>query len=248
MKGYMRNFVAVSGAFLMSTSAFGAVVTIKAKGKIDEIVSLLNGSAVPVPETTIQIGDTFSLTATFDTGTATLDAFWAANPNINMYYLPGTTAKVTVGSYTDDFSAPFWVQHTLTLMNDVADFPLSDGEHYELSRFGSLQPLIPVAMGGEDDYLGQGVYLHAYDPTATARDNDLISELRPLSLFSDQRFFLLFSSQKTLRYVHFGGLVSESSLTIQDGVPEPAGWAMMIAGFSLAGAAMRYRRVAMSGA
>jgi hypothetical protein len=47
----------------------------------------------------------------------------------------------------------------------------------------------------------------------------------------------------------FGGdtvIATEGAARVDPGVPEPASWAMLIAGFGLTGAAMRRRRIAVA--
>ena len=237
MKRLMRAVGAFCVAASLSASVSATVFSLKAKGVVSSMQAIdgSTGNTVAMPGTSIALGDAFTLSATFDTSTASLDPFWNADPSINVYYLSGMT-QLTVGGYSDDFQIG-GIQTTLQLQNDVANGTPTDGQLYELLRFGAQQATLPIDMG--DGFITQGVYFHAFDPTGTARSNDLISDLQPLSEFSDQQFFLTFYNSDTNLFVQFTGTVSDSSLAA---VPEASSWAMMLTGFGLIGAGMRARR------
>jgi len=237
MKHLVRAVGAVCVAASLSASVSAAVFSLKAKGVVSSIQAIdgSTGNDVAIPATSIALGDAFTLSATFDRSTASLDPFWDADPSINLYYLSAMT-QLTVGGYSDDFQIG-GIQTTLQLENDVANGTPTDSQMYEMLRFGAQQAALPVDMG--DGFVTQGIYFHAFDPTGTARSNDLISDLKPLSEFSDQQFFLTFYNSDTNLFVQFTGTVSDSSLAA---VPEAASWAMMLCGFGLIGASMRARR------
>jgi len=235
MKNLMRAIAVICAAACLSATAQAAVVTLTAKGQVSDIWAIDPSGYVAVPPTSISLGDAFSLSMTFDTSTATLDPFFDGNPLVHVYVMPGT-ATLTMGSYTDNFSVG-WTEVIAQLFNDAPDVPgPRDGQVFEFLRFGAPQAAIPVDMG--DGYLSQGLYFQAFDLSATARDNDLISELRPFSSFPDQQFLMTFVNYDTNLYVQFTSTVSESNLSA---VPEPASWALMVGGFGLIGGAMRRR-------
>lgn len=86
-----------------------------------------------------------------------------------------------------------------------------------------------------------GIFDFNRDPTGTARSNDLITQLAPLSAFSDRTLSVGFFNYNTLFMVGFHGQVEESSLITMP-APEPASWVMMLGGLGLIGATMRHRR------
>ena len=234
MKNFMRWVGAMAAACCLSATAQAAVVTLTAKGQVSDIWAIDPSGSAAVPPMSINLGDAFSLSMTFDTTNATPDPFSAANPSLNVYVMPGT-ATLSMGSYTDNFSVG-WTQQTTQLFDNAPDWsgPF-DSEIFEFIRFGGPQADIPVDLGG--DYLNQGLYFQAYDPSATARDNDLIGDLKPLSLFGDQRFLMTLENPDTHLLVQFTATVSQSNLN----VPEPATWALMVGGFGMVGGAMRRR-------
>jgi hypothetical protein len=218
----------------LSATAQATVVTLTAKGQVSNIWATDSSGSVAVPPMAINLGDAFSLSMTFDTSNAAPDPTFEADPSINVYVMPGT-ATFSMGSYTDNFSVG-WTQQTTILLDDVPYGPgLYDNQTFEFIRFGAPQGAIPVDMG--DGYLSQGLYFQAYDLSATARDNDLISDLKPLSLFADQRFIMTLVNMDTGLFVEFDATVSKSNLN----VPEPASWALMVGGFGLIGGTMRRR-------
>ena len=189
-----------------------------------------------MPPTSINLGDAFSLSMRFDTNLAWSDPTFAADPTVAVYVMPGT-ARLAVGSYTDNFSVG-WTQVTVGLHDNSLDVPgPKDAQIFEFLRLGAPQAAIPIDMGS--GFLSQGLYFQLFDPSATARDSDLLSNLRPLSSFPNQRFLMTLFNYDTNLFVEFTATVSESNLSV---APEPASWAMMLGGFGAIGGAMRSRK------
>jgi hypothetical protein len=237
MKGFVRAVAAICAAVCLPASVSAAKVTVKAKGVVGQIraydYALL--SYIPLPPASIETGDEFSFSMKFDTSLAWSDPTFSADPAVAVYVMPGT-ATLRIGGYMDDFSVG-WTQATVGLLDNA---PVSeDAQHFEFIRFGAPQSSLPVEMGS--GYLTQGVYLHTYDWTATARDSDLITDLKPLSLFPEQQFITTFINDEAHLIVTVDGAVTESSIAVR-AVPEPASWAMMLGGFGAIGGAMRSRK------
>lgn len=107
-----------------------------------------------------------------------------------------------------------------------AMFPtlLTDADGYQIYDL-SWNLLGTVAVGGSFDFASpiDGFYLRGIDP---------VNMLDPASATAFV-FGLVFDQS---------GTMTVTQIPFAESVPEPASWAMMIAGFGIAGAAMRTRR------
>lgn len=237
MKGLLRAVGAICAVACLPASVSAALVTVHANGVIGQISAYdySLGSYLPLPAMTIQTGDAFSFSMSFDTSLAWSDPTFSADPTVAEYVMPGT-ATLSIGSYTDNFSVG-WTETLVALFDNSPG--TGDGQSFEFLRFGASPSSLPVDLG--DGYLTEGIYLHTYDATGTARDSDQISELKPMSSFPDQRFIMTFINDEAHLIVTVDGVLTETGIAVRE-VPEPASWAMMLGGFGAIGAAMRRRQ------
>jgi len=229
----LHKVLASAVAIIGLASVAEAATTLRTTGTITGADALLNGAFTALPSGSISVGDKFSLTAKFDPGAAQLDPLYDANPTFNLYYLPGTRVSLKVGSWKTTFTAamPSAAQILLTHSTSV------DAQSFWLYDYAASNNL-PIDMGA-GTVLG-GVFDLNYDFTATARSNDLITQLASLDRFPARTFTAGFFNYDTLLNVGFHGQVEETSLVTTD-VPEPASWALMLTGFGLIGALARRR-------
>jgi len=207
---------------------------LKTTGTITGIDAFLAGAPTAAPSGLISVGDKFVLTARFDLGAAQIDPLYDADPAFNVYYVPGTQVSLQIGS---------WVRTFTTSSPDAAQIHLKDGPASDAQSFWfydyNAAANLPVDMGA--GFVTDGIFDFNRDPTGTIRSNDLITQLVPLSAFSDRTLSVGFFNYKTMFLVGFHGEVDESSL-ISTPAPEPGSWVMMLGGFGLIGATMRHRR------
>jgi hypothetical protein len=230
----LLNMLVPALGILGWASAADAGTILKTTGTITGMDAFLAGAPTAVPTGSIAIGDKFTLTAKFDLSAAQIDPLYDANPALNIYYMPGTQISLQIGSWTRTFTA----SSPNSAQIQLNDGPASDAQSFWLYDYNAASNL-PVDMGA--GFVIDGIFDFNRDPTGTARSNDLITQLVPLSAFSDRTLSVGFFNYNTLYMVGFHGQVEESSL-ITTPAPETASWMMMLAGFGLIGAAKRYRR------
>jgi hypothetical protein len=118
------------------------------------------------------------------------------------------------------------------------------------AAFSTLASAVSIDLGdlGQDeDFL----FLRAFDA-----GNGLLASATAIAPAGDSAMRTLSVMAANIAFVEFGGLgfLGQSNVyadnlmftTGSNAVPEPASWAMLIAGFGLAGAAMRRRRAALA--
>ena len=222
----------------ISSHASAKVYVFKAQGVLSDPYSVdKDFNVVPTPASQISSGDMLTISFRFDTNGAVVQSLFDADPTINIYYGNVTNYRMSVGSYQS--AGPRSQQH-------FASFQLWDG--YDVGGVGlvdsfSTMTLKKLADGSSPVDLGSGqvneiLTLNNFDPTATVRSSDLISEITPLSGFAWKSGYLGFINSQTYLQTSFqiNGLTTSIS-----GVPEPATWALMILGFGGIGMALRRR-------
>jgi PEP-CTERM motif len=107
------------------------------------------------------------------------------------------------------------------------DFDLQPGESYEW-LFGSFSPVGGNAAAGTYTFFNASALIEIYNPGPD-----------PLSGSDDQYGFITFA--QTCPGQEEECTFSRDVIAAPGGVPEPASWAMMLAGFGLVGAAARRR-------
>ena len=236
------KYLTLSLAFVASP-ALAAPTILQANGTVTSISALQNSLPTSAPAGVINIGDSYSLTATFDLGSATLTSLFDADPTINLYHLPGSVVTINVGAYNTTFSPIFDFNSSVQFWNDRDVGGPVDAQSFSFFRFQAPSSEVPFDLGiGPVSY---STDLYAFDFTAQARNNDLISPLVPLDLFSSKSFSLGFLNPGTNLFVHVSGSVSNAQL-ITAAVPEPSSWLMMLFGFAAVGAMMRKANIGIT--
>lgn len=229
-------------AFVAGVPAHAERYRLTAAGTVNRIAALQDYEPTTTPAGTIRIGDRFTLEATFDTSTAELQSLFDADPTVNIYYLPGASISVRIGSYTSAFSPPFSLGASFQLWDNRQSVGEVDSQSFSSFNYNIQRPPFDVGAG----LRSESVDLYAFDFSARARSNDLISQLSPYSAFlSKSLTYGLLNSDANL-FVQVSADLAEAELTQVAAVPEPATWAMLIIGFGLIGSALR-RRVSLSG-
>lgn len=237
------RYVALLGAFCASP-AFAATTILQASGIVTDIRALQNSLPASTPSGIISIGDIYNLSVSFDLANATLSSVFDADPTVNIYHLPGSMVTLNVGGYSTSYSPIFDFNSSVQLWNDRAVGGLVDAQSFSFFRFQAPQGELPFEMGpGSASYSSD---FYAFDFTAQARNNDLISQLISLDQFGSKSFSLGFLNADTNLFVHVTGSINSAQL-ISSAVPEPATWATMLLGFGLIGGAMRRRQKARAG-
>ena len=130
----------------------------------------------------IGIGDTISVSAIFDPSTYVVQSLYDADPTVNIYYGHLSDGKYQIGNYnyttpvgtTDFSSAQLWDNRFVSSVSPSVD---SFGITSFVDTNGS--PL-PLDLGAGPIRLS--LDLMNFDFTATARTNDLITQITPLEM------------------------------------------------------------------
>ena len=215
--------------------------TLMVSGKITSISALQNGSSVGVPTGTVQIGDNYTLTASFDLTNAKLTALFDADPRINIYYLPKTDVTLHIGSYSTHFIPIFDFNSSIQLWNNYEVVGPVDSQSFSFFEYNASSSSIPFDLGA--GLLSQSINFNAFDFSALARQDDLLSSLKPFSLFGVHAFSVGLLNFDTNLFVHLNGDVSSAQLEVA-AIPEPSVWIMMIFGFAMVGVGLRTARPA----
>lgn len=241
MKGSLLS--GICGAFAIMSAAvcspsLAKVYQFKAQGVLGDPYSVdKDMNVVPAPTSQIGTGDTLSISFRFDTDDAVVQSLFDADPAINIYYGNVSQYRLSVGSYQS--AGPRSQQH-------FASFQLWDG--YNVGSVGpvdsfSLMTFKPLSGSNSPVDLGSGqvneiLNLYNFDPTASVRSSDLISEITPLDGYAWKSGHLGFINPVSFSQTQFS--IGDMTTTLS-AVPEPATWALMIFGFGGMGLAMRRR-------
>lgn len=236
----MNNFVGFALALvglISSDEASAKGYVIDVSGKVSSLVGYSNNQLTPPPATQLHIGDALQFRAFFDTSTAELTAYYAADPAVHIYYLPDTKTTLNIGQYKTNYTNQFSSGSSVQLWNDLAVTPtlISDSESFDFFHYNFTSSR-PYAFDLGSGAMSEDVQFNNFDTTATARMTDLISEIAPFSAFNSHTFaYVQYNSTlNTFGIVNFDGL----SLSVQ-AIPEPHSWLMMFSGFVFVGSAMR---------
>jgi hypothetical protein len=226
-------------AVFLSTGASATALTLTAIGKITYVAGFQDGLQTSLPAGSVANGDPFSLTITFNTDNAELDSFWQSDPALNIYSLPDAKASLIIGSFASSFTPNLKNSATALIANDWNFGSTIDGQLFRFNDNEAHPSHSPFDIG--EGVISESIEFNAYDFTATARQNDLIDDLKPFSRFGNKYLQIYFGNSDTGLAVSLLGDVSEATL-VPSAVPEPATWALMLGGFVLAGRAMRRSR------
>jgi len=237
-------FIAAACLVAVPFSAQAELTTLTATGTIFALFAQQGTEQVTVPAGLINNGDEYELTATFDLSLAQLSDLYDADPTMNLYALPGATVSLRIGAYESQLSLNDFVPSYLEIWNDhfpnpVAQYPY-DAQRFQFSYAFGPDQQGPFELG--DGVRIQSMSIRADDPYAWVRDNDLIEDLLPMEAFSSRTFSFGTRNLDTGLMVVMYGTADNAHLATAS-VPEPATWAMMIAGFGLVGASMRRRQI-----
>lgn len=239
-----RAFSIGIAAYCMAaaTTAQAAQYRLTATGIVSRFDSRYAGTEVPTPPTLIGLGDVFTATVLFDTSNATLTSLFDPDPTVNIYYLSDTTVNVSIGNYRSTFSPTTYSgDSSLQLWNDhvVTNTPV-DNQSFSFYDYPSEGPY-PFDLPGPRKQ--ESLSVNLFDFTATARTNDLISQIAPVSAFGSRLLSYSFNSYDTNGDDQRFNLVTMSNVVIslESAVPEPASWALMISGIALVGGTARRR-------
>lgn len=245
--------VAAAAVALASHPADAAIYKLDAVGDISSILLSNDGGLGPAPIGRMSVGDTFRLTATFDSEQAALSSFSAADPTTNIYYLLGSAVTISAGSYRSSFQPRFQTSASTQLWNDRHIGPLLvDAQSFEFSNYDFTGTTPFDVAGGLNSEL---VSLTNFDFSGVVRMSDFISEL----ITSSASF-----NSKSLSYSYSSGQnplagprptvlvnINQVAWTIS-AVPEPAPFALFgaaaIGGLVVRIACARRRRRSLTGA
>jgi len=104
------------------------------------------------------------------------------------------------------------------------------------------------AFGGRINWVGDNVdvTISAYDAMNNLLESHVVANAGGNVLTPD-RFYAIYRSQGDIaRFAMTAGYIAIADIEVGGAVPEPATWAMLIAGFGLVGAASRRRRLSLS--
>jgi len=163
-------------------------------------------------------------------------AFAAANPGLTAYGFPNVTGPGGIGLAT---AAPTYTLDGVSFVTPIGAYVGNDGGYGSTPYFDAGYPLTVVT---ENEVLGLylGSYSFAQTVSYTYNGETGTLELGPNRAIS----FLGFSSNGGPLNIAFSNVFEldvTGFSTKVSAVPEPAVWAMFIAGFGLMGAAMRRR-------
>ncbi len=229
----------IVGAVTVFVSLPAQATTLIATGTIGSIIAIQNSQSVPVPAGTLRVGDPFTLNATFDLAAAQLTSTFDADPTINIYSLPGTFISLTIGTWTTTFQPTFDFNSSVQLWDDRVVVSPVDAQSFDFFRFHPPAAEVPFDLGPGE--LGYSIDQNNFDFTATTRTNDLITQMVPLSSFGSHSFSVGFLNASSGLFVQAEGRVDRAEL-LDDAVPEPSTWMLMLVGFGVVGAAMRRKQ------
>jgi hypothetical protein len=230
-------------AALAGEGASATVYQLQGQGTVNRLYHFIFGSRGLDQEQAgvVALGDAIRVTATFDTALAVPTS--GPGPTSTTYSVP-TVMTMTMGGYSSTFPTM-----AIVLRNEYQ--PAGGGALFDSETFvASNSPTIrPDPFGFNSSLAGtESVVLTATDSTRTALQSTLIDGLAPTTSFTGLSLSYSFNLYHPILEGDVEGItvftnnVSMSLVALP--APEPATWAMMVAGFGLVGAAMRRQRVA----
>lgn len=226
------------GTILVATSpAMASKTNLSVSGSVSYLAALQDGSPIALPNGTINLGDQFTLSATFDTSKSELTALFDADPSVNIYYLPDAEIISKIGDYTTSFKPLFNFNAALQVWNDRVVVGPTDSQSFEFFNYDvASRHAVPFELGG--GLVSEMFSINAFDFSASARSNDLISQLVDFEKFGSKSIIYSLYNASNKMFV----MASITPVQIRfTSAPEPSAWLMMIAGFGICGAALRRR-------
>lgn len=235
----LRSIFIALGVAFTTAPALAAPTTFTATGHINSITTLVDRQPAANPSGSVNVGDTYTFSATFDLSQAQLTSYYNDDPNINIYNLPGTTITYSIGFFSRTFT-PSSYNSSLQLWDNYA--PYQDSTPTDAQSYLAFD--YPITNGNVPFDIGTGpqsvsLTFGNFDFTAKARSNDLISQLTPFSSYANKLFTLGQLNQATNTFVYVSASIENEALSA---VPEPASWALMSLGVGAVGYMMRRRR------
>lgn len=226
-------------ALLLSTTPTTAAETrLSIAGNVSRLAALQDGTPIAVPDGVIRLGDSFTFSATFDVTKSELSSYFDADPNVDIYYLPDANIVSKIGTYTTNFKPRFNFNASLQIWNDRVVTSPTDSQSFEFFNYdmaGRKMPPFDLGLGTISEMFS----LMAFDFSASARTNDLISQLVGFDSFGSKTLNYSLYNATNKMFVMASITPLEISLS---SAPEPTAWLMMLAGFGTCGAAFRRKR------
>jgi hypothetical protein len=233
-------------ALTATTAATAATQTVTRTGKIIAAVPpgtpLNSNPNAIVGLSDFAIGQAINFSATYDDadvrfrGTI-ISAFGRIlkNPDVSIVGLgngnPVNAVSLTVGSHSFNLADQICFQDAACIATRRLDFPAGPTLMFHKGKFLGMDSCLIEGGGG----FGTGISVCQLVLSSIAPGSTYPAALRGLLGYSRTDIFLIRSA--TLKTAFVGQFDGPGI----SAVPEPASWAMMIAGFGLAGAAMRRR-------
>lgn len=235
-------------ALTATTAATAATQTVTRSGKIIAAVppgTPLNsnpGGIIGLSD--FAIGQAINFSATYDDadvafpGTITRrNGQKLTNPDISIVGLgngnPVNSVSLTIGSHNFNLADQGCFQDPVCIFNRRMDFPAGPTLMFHQGNYLGMDSCLIEGGGG----FGTGITVCQLVLSSLIKQTGLPDVYKSLLGYSRSDIYIIRSATfKTAFIGHFDGPGISS-------VPEPASWAMLIAGFGLTGTAMRRRRV-----
>lgn len=239
----MTRLLTIVAAMVFTPSiAHAAAFVLEANGTVSHTWYSFDGSNVPAPAGTIQVGDLFKLRVAFSTDLAEPSLSFDPTSTTNIYWLRGADVIISVGSYQTRFTPKFQISASVQLWNDrQIEMSLVDAQSFEFSNY-NFSGGTPFELGGGLN--SELVSLTSFDFLGQSRTNSTIEHLSPSSIdFGSNSLSYSYSAggnplegPRPMVGVLMSGITWQVST-----VPEIAVWVSMISGFGAVGVALRRR-------
>lgn len=234
------SLISFATVFLATSPAVAADTNLMIVGNVSYLAALQDGKAIELPTGSINLGDKFKFSAKFDVANSELTTLFDADPSVNIYYLPDAKIVSSIGSYKTIFQPLFNFNASVQLWNDRVVVGPTDAQSFEFFNYdvGSRHP-VPFDLGA--GLVSEMFSIQAFDFSAAARTNDLISQLVDFDMFGSRSINYSLYNATNKMFV----MASITPVEIKfSSAPEPSTWLMLIAGFGLCGSLLRRRNSA----
>ncbi len=230
----IRAVMVASIAMATVTAARAEEYRFSAVGTVGNPYSVnRNFNPVSTFPTSIQAGDSFSISFDVNPAKFAVTSLYDADPTINIYYGTLSSYRLTIGGYTSVISGDISFASSQLWNNYI-----SGGSPVDYFSINALQTIsassAPITLTSQ--VIDQVFGFNAFDFTATARNSDLITDITPLTGFGSQSAYIGFIDPNTYDQTTYS--INGLRANIM-GVPESATWLMIVVGFGLTGRAMR---------